>query len=91
MNSKETMSIRTVSVLEAAIYGTTQTYLDSRFGKNYVDKLNLMSLVEQGLLVELADKNRSNVAYKTTDRGVQQLLMIKSLHSEAQSCAMVEA
>jgi hypothetical protein len=74
------------SILEFAIGGITETYLVKAISANrdsieYASSINmhLTNLVRQGLLMELADKNRNNVAYKTTRQGIQHLLMTKSL------------
>lgn len=96
MNNKELRSdTTTATILEAAIDGITETYLlDSRIGRedNFDNsQIHLQSLVKQGLLVELADKDRKFIAYRTTPQGLEHLMMTKSLRNSLSSQVVVEA
>ena len=69
-----------VFILEAAIDGITKSYLAGK-NENYAMAKYVETLVRDQLLAELADKSRNYVAYKTTQKGIQHLLVHKSLHS----------
>jgi len=79
MNHQETMTF----ILEAAIDGITKSYLARKDTEGHLEML-----VQKQLLAELADKDRSHVAYRTTHKGLQYLLAHRSLHG---AVAVVEA
>lgn len=79
------------SILELAIYGITEAYLarslfigsHDKMPARGVIELHLKSLVKNGLLSELADKDRKYVAYKTTRQGIQHLLVMNNNATKA--------
>jgi hypothetical protein len=61
-------------ILKAAIDGITKSYLAGK-NENYAATEYVEMLVQDQMLAELADKSRNYVAYRTTQKGLQYLLV----------------
>jgi hypothetical protein len=94
-NKKFSSDATSMTVLEAAIDGITEAYLlEGRYDSQtkILDcQMHLQALLRQGLLVELADRKREFIAYKTTPRGLTHLMISKSLRGTVSTPMVVEA
>ena len=88
MNSLQNETM--VFVLEAALDGITRSYLaENQHINDSALSESVQTLVRDEMLIELADKDRDFLAYKTTQKGLRYLLMTKSVH--AMSTPIAEA